>query len=142
MSKSQYSGFFSNKVKTKFEQLLVHKLGYEWKQIYRVCVSLDSEAHGILHIEDFLKTCEKFGVSLIPLEVKQILRIYSVASDPEDANVFGFENNLKEAEEIINFKKLSMSLGLHKESFNYLSKVQSQNRIHNISKLRQLYQQN
>lgn len=43
---------------------------------------------------------------------------------------------------MINYKKLSITLGLHKDSYNYLSKVQSLNRIQNISKLRKLYQQN
>jgi len=40
---------------------------------------------------------------------------------------------------MINYKKLSIHLGLHKDSFNYLNKVQSLNRIKNINKLRQLY---
>lgn len=85
MSKSQISGFFVNsKLKTKFEQQMVHKLGYEWKQIYRHCIQLDPEATGILNIDDFLKACQKFGVSLIPLEVKQLMKLFSVASDQDD----------------------------------------------------------
>lgn len=79
-------------------------------------------------------------MSLIPVEVKHLVKIFSVMSDPDDVTHFGFENNLREAEDIINFKRLSITLGLHKESFNYLNKVQSLNRIHNMSKLRKLYQ--
>jgi hypothetical protein len=51
------------------------------------------------------------------------------------------EKNL-EAKDMINYKKLSMSLGLHKDSFNFLSRVQSVNRIQNLKKLRELYQIN
>lgn len=121
---------------------MVHKLGYEWKQIYRNCVTIDSDNQGILHIDDFVRCCEKNGVSLIPLEVKKLMKLFSIAANLEDLIAFGYDSNPHDAEEIINYKRLSIGLGLHKESFNYLSKVQSLNRIQNISKLRQLYQQN
>ena len=74
MSKSHYSSFFTVKHRSKFEQLLINKLGYEWKQIYRSLVNIDSDNLGILHIDDFLRSCEKFGVSLIPLEVKKLMK--------------------------------------------------------------------
>jgi hypothetical protein len=40
---------------------------------------------------------------------------------------------------MLNYKKLSISLGIHKDSYNYLNKVQSINRMKNINKLRKLY---
>lgn len=95
-----------------------------------------------MFIDDFLKICERFGISILPLEVKNLQKLYSVASDPDDVVNFGFEDNIRVAEEFVNYRKLSIGLGLHKDSFNYLSKVQSLNRIQNLSKLRKLYQQN
>jgi len=41
--------------------------------------------------------------------------------------------------DFINYKRLSVQLGLHKESYNYLNSVQNQHRIKNINKLRNLY---
>ena len=34
---------------------------------------------------------------------------------------------------------MSISLGLHKESYNYLQKIQNMNQIKSIAKLKQLY---
>lgn len=44
------------------------------------------------------------------------------------------------AEMDINYKKISTSLGLHKDSFNYFSQVHQHNRVQNLHKLRQFYQ--
>lgn len=142
MSKSHFSGFFnSGRLKTKFEQILVGKLGYEWKNIYRACVQLDADGLGILPFDDFVKTCERYGTSLVPAELKHLKKAYSLGNDPEEIAALGLLNE-QEAEKMISYKKLSINLGLHKESFNFLSKVQSMNRITNMSKLRKLYQQN
>lgn len=54
----------------------------------------------------------------------------------------GYIDKLEEANEILNYKKLSISLGLHKDSFNFLSKVQSATRMQNLKKLKELYQIN
>ena len=40
----------------------------------------------------------------------------------------------------INYRKMSMSLGLHRDSFNYFNQVHQANRAQNIQKLRQFYQ--
>lgn len=40
----------------------------------------------------------------------------------------------------IHYKKLSEDLGLHKSSYNFLSKIHNENKIKNINKLRHLYQ--
>ena len=65
------------------------------------------------------------------------MKQFGVANDANDLENFGL--NQEEAENMINYKKCSINLGLHKESYNYLNKVQSLNRIKNMSKLRQLY---
>ena len=40
----------------------------------------------------------------------------------------------------IKYKQLSEDLGLHKSSYNFLSKIQNENKMKNINKLRHLYQ--
>ena len=44
------------------------------------------------------------------------------------------------AEMDINYKKISTSLGLHRDSFNYFSQARQHNRAQNVHKLRQFYQ--
>lgn len=127
---------------SKFEKLMIHKLAYEWKKIYRNLTTVDAQGTGVVKISDFQKVCERNGVSIIPLEIKQLLKLYSVASDAQDLDRHGLEHNPDSALDLLNYKRLSVGLGLHKDSYNYLNKVQSMNRIQNINKLRQLYQSN
>lgn len=64
--------------------------------------------------------------------MKQLLRMFG--QDLEHAD------SPEREEELINYKRLSIQLGLHKESYNYLNKVQNINKENNMNKLRQLYQ--
>ena len=48
-------------------------------------------------------------------------------SDREEAERQGI--SMDEAREWLDFRRLSQALGLHKDSFNYMSHVQSLNRI-------------
>lgn len=134
------SSIFNQKGKTRFEKLMIQKLGYDWKKIYRNCVTYDKDAQGIIHIDDFIKSCEKNGISIIPLEQKQILKQFNLNNDLHDFDRYA--NLERNAHEYISFKKLSIALGLHKDSFNYLNKVQSLNKIQNLKKLKELYQIN
>ena len=56
--------------KTKFENLMVHKMAYEWKNIYRTLSSVDEAGLGVININEFLAICDKVKVSIIPLEAK------------------------------------------------------------------------
>jgi len=40
----------------------------------------------------------------------------------------------------VDYKKISTTLGLHKESFNYFTQVHLKDRAQNLNKLRQFYQ--
>jgi hypothetical protein len=57
-----------------------------------------------------------------------------VALEPNFETEYGL--NKEDGPEYINYKKLSIKLGIHKDSYNFLNKVQSLNRIKNINKLR------
>ena len=101
---------------------MVNKLGYEWRKIYRACTKIDSEGLGIIGIDDFLKVSEKYGVSIVLSEQKQLLRLFKVTED-DDLKVD------LDTHTYLNYKRLSETLGLHKESFNFLNNVHSQNKL-------------
>ena len=107
--------------KTKFEKLMIHKMAYEWKNIYRALSSVDQAGLGVINITEFLQICDRNRVSIIPLESKQLMKQFGVANDSQDMEALGLNEN--EAQDLINFKRLSIHLGLHKESYNYLNKV-------------------
>ena len=89
--------------RTKQDQVLTQKLGYEWKNIYRQLAVIDPQATGLVTIDQFEQTCFKNKVSVSNQELKKLMKTY------------GDQDNEK-----INYKQLSISLGLHKESYNYL----------------------
>ena len=45
--------------RTKFEHQIIHKLGYEWKNIYRNLSLFDSESTGRVTLTQFEKACAK-----------------------------------------------------------------------------------
>jgi hypothetical protein len=55
--------------------------------------------------------------------------------DQNNTNKDGSSYDLQQ----INFRKLSVQLGLHKESYNYLKKTQISNKTKNIEKMKQLF---
>lgn len=60
--------------KTKFEKTMIHKLAYEWKNIYRHLTQIDIEGFGVVKQQDFQTCCEKVKVSIVPLEMKQLMQ--------------------------------------------------------------------
>jgi hypothetical protein len=54
--------------KTKFEKLMIHKMAYEWKNIYRALSSVDQGGLGVINANEFFSICDKRSVSIIPLE--------------------------------------------------------------------------
>ena len=121
--------------RSKFEKMMIHKLAYEWKNIYRGLTQIDEAGTGLVKLDEFHQVCEKFKVSIIPLESKQLMKQFGC--DAQEQEVLGLSAD--QASDLLGYKKLSVGLGLHKSSYNYLNKVQSLNRIKNMSKLRQLY---
>jgi len=109
--------------KTKFEKMMIHKMAYEWKNIYRMLSVIDQKGLGIIPISEFQSCCEKCKVSIVPLEQKQLMKQFGVAHDKGDLEAIGLRSDSVEASELLNYKRLSIKLGLHKDSFNYLNKV-------------------
>jgi hypothetical protein len=75
-------------------------------------------------LPQFEKACAKCGVSFSDYETKKLIKQYG--------QEFGDDTYLL-------YKQLSMNLGLHKQSYNYLQSLQKMNKMKNISKLKQLY---
>lgn len=69
MSRMESSVF----AKSKFEKMMIHKLAYEWKNIYRHLTQIDTEGLGVVSQQEFQVSCEKAKVSIIPLEMKQLM---------------------------------------------------------------------
>ena len=87
---------------------MIHKLGYEWKNIYRLLTLSDASSTGEVTLSQFEKACIKQKVSLSDYETKKLYQTYG--ADKSDA-------------QYINYRQMSINLGLHKESYNYLQKV-------------------
>lgn len=51
---------------------MIHKLGYEWKNIFRSLVSQDDSNQNIVLLNDFSRICEKHGVSILNSELIKI----------------------------------------------------------------------
>lgn len=69
-SKSNCSVFNNMKGRTRFEKMIIQKLAYEWKNIYRQCVTTDRENLDIININEFVSICDKNGASIILTEQK------------------------------------------------------------------------
>ena len=53
---------------------MIHKLAYEWKNIYRNLSTIDFKGKGVILQKTFNQICEKSNVSIIPLEMKQLMK--------------------------------------------------------------------
>jgi hypothetical protein len=60
--------------KTKFEKMMIHKLAYEWKNIYRNLCTIDFKAKGIIKYQTFDTICQKSNANILPLEMKQLMK--------------------------------------------------------------------
>ncbi len=96
------------------EKIIQQKLAYEWKNVYRNLVAADENDSGCIDILDFDKQCLKFQVSFTKEELRRIAKSFSV--DPNSDDIDNDYNRI-----VINYKRLSYFLGLHKSSFNYIA---------------------
>ena len=85
---------------------------------------------------DLQKACAKFKVEFDKKELIKLVQRYGLQGHAVDRNV----DTAALAEMDINYRLISTSLGLHKDSFNYFSQVHQNNRAQNLHKLRQFYQ--
>ena len=113
------------------EQIITNKIAYEWKNIYRQLIS-DSFGGEVVDIRTFDGACLKFQVNFTREELRKIKNLFNI--DP-DQNI---ANQLSDTDQI-NFVKISHQLGLHRDSYNYLSKSMTSNRAKSLQKIRQFY---
>ena len=126
--------------------VITQKLGYEWRQIYRDLAQKDVDDTGLVSVKDFQDSCRKTGTNISKEEVSKLVKKYRDRA-PGESGAFENESNLtwtqtemNYGKTFIHYKQLSEDLGLHKSSYNFLSKIQKDSKIKNINKLRQLYQ--
>ena len=55
--------------RSKFEKLMIHKLGYEWKNIFRSLVQQDESNTNAISLSEFSRICEKHSVSILNSEL-------------------------------------------------------------------------
>ena len=87
------------------DKVIITKLSYEWKNIYRSLAIIDEDETNLVELEKFDLACQKQNVFLNSEDLRKLMKL------------FGSEKN---DTEMINYKMLSFALGLHKDSFNYL----------------------
>lgn len=105
----------------KAKQELKAKLKYEWKNIYRHLSNTEKGPRGLVTLQEFTSALTKFGAYLSHHDLNRIARLYS--ADAKSG--------------LINFNQLSLDLGLHLNSFQFLRP--SISRQQDIARLRSLY---
>lgn len=112
---------------TRFSQFacksLTNKLAYEWKHIYRALAKLCSvrdDSQNLVSLRQFDAICKKFNVSMHKEDLKQLQKLFSAGDDT-----------------LIDFEKISRHLGLHRASYDHLSRSFAQNRSKSAYRLRQ-----
>ena len=65
LSESKYGANKSVFARSKFEKLMIHKLGYEWKNIYRTLTAFDPESMNVVTLNEFSQACDKNKVSIL-----------------------------------------------------------------------------
>ncbi|CAI2381224.1 unnamed protein product [Moneuplotes crassus] len=115
MTKSNDFSTFSTPFQSKMNDILKHKLSYEWKNIYRSLNTIDLNSSGLVTRKEFQSCVHKHGAFLTRNEYDRIQKRFSQNGD-------------------INYYRLSVELGLHKPSYNYM-KPHSKS-IKSVSKLK------
>lgn len=111
----------SQTIGSKFKEVLKMKLSYEWKKIYRILSMQDAQASGLASISAFEKAAIQCGVYLTKEDMARTLKLYHGQDDPG----------------MINYQRISVELGMHLQSFDFLQKNHS--RHQDIQRLRILY---
>lgn len=116
----------------KLGQALQTKLAYEWKNIYRNLANMDLDCTDLVELKDFDQVCQKFKVNCTKEELKKIQRLCgdrpnhtqstSYVVNPITHQPIETVNQTILDSEVINYRRLSYQLGLHKDSLNYMSR--------------------
>jgi hypothetical protein len=87
--------------RSKFEQNVALKLGYEWKNIYRVLTYNDKQNEGACSLKYFDLICQKHNVHLSNNDLTKLMKSFAEKVDV-DGDATGFD------EQVINYRKLSI----------------------------------
>jgi hypothetical protein len=77
----------------------VSKIGYEWKNIYRIISKMDRKNIGIVTIKQFEQACAKANVKITKDDSQKISSIFG---EPQSGDLVS-----------INYTKMSHETGLH-----------------------------
>lgn len=102
-----------------WEHIIAHKLGYEWKNIFRLILQLDRRATNKVDLGIFDTICQQYKVHLSNEELSRIKKNYCDAEVEE-----GKDHEGDAAQEptafSLRYLEFSVTLQLHKESFNLM----------------------
>jgi len=99
---------------TIWEQILAHKLGYEWKNLFRMLIQLDKKQTNRIELQTFDEVCQQFKIHVSPDELNKIRKHYCDVIELEKP-----ASNDNEAY-LLRYTDLSVGLHLHKDSFNHM----------------------
>lgn len=114
-----------------WEHIIAHKLGYEWKNIYRLLVQLDRKATNRIELHVFDTICQQYRVHLSNEELGKVKRNYCDAEGSDLLTALNGGNaSTKHADlddeaadktsHVLRYYEFSVSLQLHKESYNLM----------------------
>ena len=63
---------------------MIHKLGYEWKNIYRTLAALDPENQNVVTTTEFSQACDKSKVSILKSELQKLQKQFGAESSDFD----------------------------------------------------------
>lgn len=82
-------------------------------------MKIDNEGTDLIDISYFDNICSKFKVSFSKEELKRLQKLFK--EKPEGADFKTLNTNKETIDyDLINYKKLSYKLGLHKDSLNFI----------------------
>jgi len=126
---STLDGFSSIEKKqlTKQELQIKDKLAYEWKNIFRYLAMNNAEGDDLVDLREFDNVCLRYNASLTNEDMKRLQAWFCepVALDQDPV-----------PPAMLNFRLMSVSLGLHKDSLNFVQASDTQ-RVKSLYKLRQ-----
>ena len=94
-------------------------MAYEWRPIFRSLAQAVGSSTTLVDIRTFDKTCLRHNVALTKEELKKVVKLFSPESR-EIANSARQTISLQDNQKV-DFMQMSIRLGLHKDSYNYIS---------------------
>ena len=132
---TQYRNPLNQNHLSKPEIIIADKLGYGWKVIFRTLTQSENNKNGCINLSEFDSTCYNNKVVFTKDELVRISKMAGV--EDEDYNMRTFDT-IDKGKLMINFRKLSAMLGIHKDSYNHVNTYKiNTNRLMKLFKLRE-----